>query len=170
MPKITKERAAEILNKSPRAVERYSKADEDKPPLLSVTYEKGKTRDVPMYDEDEVTALAERLRLPATPARATLAPESQQTAIATRADIGDNLVAILHRLASIPTQPPARSETIPLADKLMLSIPEASRLSGIPADKLRAAVKSRKLKAVQSVGRGLGKVKRSDLDLYVKKL
>jgi excisionase family DNA binding protein len=81
----------------------------------------------------------------------------------------------LIRLQEQPRQlPPTPGEkpapAINLSDKLLLSIPEASMLSGIPADKLRAAVKSRKLKAVQSVGRGLGKIKRSDLDAYVRKL
>lgn len=170
MPRITKEQAAEILGKSERAVERYSKADGDKPALLSVTYEKGKTRDVPMYDENEVRELAERLRQPQA-ARPVLAPaENQQNAIATRSDIGDNLVAILQRMASAIEESNTPAPTVPLADKLLLSLPEAAMLSGIPVDKLRSAVKSGALKAIPAIGRGLGKVRRADLDAYVKKL
>lgn len=59
MPTITKEETAEILDKTTRAVERYA-ADN----RLCVTYAKGKTRDVPMYDRAEVEALAEKLKQP----------------------------------------------------------------------------------------------------------
>jgi len=80
MPKITKEEAARILEKSTRAIERYSKAEGNNPPLLSVTYEKGKTRDVPVYDHAEVERLVDELRQPSTPARGV---------VATPADNGD---------------------------------------------------------------------------------
>jgi hypothetical protein len=57
-----------------------------------------------------------------------------------------------------------------LAHKLLLSLPEASRLSGVPIDKLRAAVNSGELATVSGVGRGLGKVRRETLETYVKSL
>jgi hypothetical protein len=52
----------------------------------------------------------------------------------------------------------------------MLSLPEASRLSGVPVEALRGAVKAGALKVVKSAGRGFGKVKREELERYVKKL
>jgi excisionase family DNA binding protein len=170
MPKITKEEAAQILEKSTRAIERYSKAEGNNPPLLSVTYEKGKTRDVPMYDEGEVRDLAERLKHPQTPARATLA--APETAIATRSDNGDMAVSQLSVIVRAIEQ--AREESRPratisdLAHKLMLSLDDAAQLAGLSRDHLRAAIKAGKLKG-RIIGRGF-KVKRPDLEQYVKKL
>ena len=82
MTKITKDEAASLLDKTPRAVERYAAAGR-----LSVTYEKGKTRDVPMFDRAEVEALAESLRQPSTPVRGV---------VATRGDNGDAGVSPLN--------------------------------------------------------------------------
>jgi hypothetical protein len=172
MPKITKNEAAKILDKSERAVERYSKADGDKPPLLSVTYEKGTTRDVPMYDEEEVRELAERLRNPHTAARGVIvSPVGQQNAIATRTDNADKFVAILERLStlaesqsSIQAQP--GESIVDLAHKLVLTEKEAARFTGLPLSLIRA--NRTKLKA-QIIGRGY-KVKREALEAFVKKL
>ncbi len=52
----------------------------------------------------------------------------------------------------------------------MLSLPEAARLSGVPVEALRAAVKAGKLKVVGSAGRGFGKVKREALEAFVKRM
>jgi excisionase family DNA binding protein len=174
MPKITKERAAELLGKSLRAVERYSKSSEGRPALLSVTYEKGTTRDVPVYDEWEVAQLAERLKLPSVPARGVL--EVPQTAIATRNDTSDNLVAILERMASameatrraIPPGEPSAPPSVPIADKPLLKLAEAAALTGLSRGILREAIDAGKLKA-RIIGRGW-RVKRDELDAYVKKL
>lgn len=79
------------------------------------------------------------------------------------------LVAALARSAAqLPPAPAAAA--VPLADKLLLSLPEAADLSGVPVAKLRAEAKSGTLKTIKSIGRGLGKVRRDDLDVYVKKL
>jgi hypothetical protein len=172
MPKITKSEARKILNKSERAVERYSRAEGDKLPLLSVTYEKGTTRDVPMYDEDEVRELAARLRNPQTAARGVIvSPEGQQTAIATRADNADKLVAILERLSTLAEPRPGIQaqpveSIVDLAHKLVLTEKEAARFTGLPLSLIRA--NRTKLKA-QIIGRGY-KVKREALEAFVKKL
>jgi hypothetical protein len=171
MPKITKSEAAKILDKSERAVERYSKTEGERAPLLSVTYEKGTTRDVPMYDEDEVRELAERLKNPHSPARGVMVgPESQQTAIATRADNADKLVAILERLSTLAEsqssiQAPPVESVVDLAHKLVLSEREAARFTGLPLSVIRA--NREKLKA-RIIGRGY-KVKREALEMFVKK-
>ncbi len=74
-----------------------------------------------------------------------------------------------------PMLPPApngdaapASVAVPVADKLTLSLVEASQLSGLSRGHLREAIQAKKLKA-RIIGRGW-KVKRDDLDLYVKKL
>ena len=67
---------------------------------------------------------------------------------------------------------PARGQetTAELAHKLLLSISEAARLSGISVDKLRSAVNSGELATVSGIGRKYGKVRRETLESYVKSL
>jgi excisionase family DNA binding protein len=71
--------------------------------------------------------------------------------------------------AMLPPAPNGHVATaIPVADKLTLSLIEASQLSGLSRGHLRVAITEKKLKA-RIIGRGF-RVKREDLDLYVKKL
>jgi hypothetical protein len=112
MPKISKEETTRILNASPRKVERLAKSNP-----LSVTYEKGTTRDVPMYDEDEVRALAGKAHTPAQPAVVQVT-DQPITAIPTHNDNSDNrlsqLVAFLAEQERQRMIPPA---AVPVADK-----------------------------------------------------
>ncbi len=73
-------------------------------------------------------------------------------------------------LEAIQAQGSASSEadSLPLEEKLTLSIDDAARLSGLSANHIYAAVRAGKLKG-KIVGRGW-RVKRPDLDAYVKKL
>ncbi len=59
---------------------------------------------------------------------------------------------------------------VSIENKLMLTLPEAAELSGISVDTLRAAVRDGKLKPVRGIGQGYGKVKRSELDRFIKSL
>ncbi len=52
----------------------------------------------------------------------------------------------------------------------MLSLPDAARLSGVPVEELRRAAKAGKLRMVRNAGRGFGKVKRTELEAFVRKL
>ncbi len=167
MAKITKEEAARIIGaKSVRTVERYASRG-----MLSVTYEKGTTRDVPMYDEAEVHALAERSKSPSTPMRPSIEPPEEigATAIATRSDNGDmrlsQAVAFLAELEKARRVEPTITD---LAHKLTLSLVEAAQLAGLSRGHLRAAIEAKKLKA-RIIGRGW-RVKREDLEAYISKL
>jgi len=183
MTKITKTEAAALLDKTPRAVERYAASGR-----LSVTYEKGKTRDTPVYDRAEVEALADELRQPATPARG---------AIATRGDNNDGGVSqgvaippsqALQRVGSVegvkafalmiadalrgaqtPGDGQAGAPSIAdLSHKLALNLAEAARVSGLSANHLRGAIHEGKLKA-KIVGRGW-KIAPDALKTYVGKV
>jgi hypothetical protein len=83
------EETTRILNASPRKVERLAKSNP-----RSVTYEKGITRDVPMYDEDEVRALAGKAHTPAQPAVVQVT-DQPIAAIPTRNDNSDNRLSQL---------------------------------------------------------------------------
>ena len=173
MPRITKEQAAAILGKTTRAVERYAADPDNK---LSIVYEKGRTRDVPTYDEGEIRALAERLRHPSTPAQAVITTQSDNTArdVAIRpqqalqaaftpqdiAPLGERLINALEGLQ----RPPA----VAIADALMLTLAEAAALTRLSRVHLRQAIEEGKLKA-RIIGKGW-KIKRADLDSYVEKL
>jgi len=63
---------------------------------------------------------------------------------------------------------PSQLSVADLAAKLMLSLSECSRLSGLSRNHLRQAIEDKKLKA-RIIGKGW-RVKRSDLDAYVQKL
>ncbi len=167
MAKITKEAAAAILGaKNVRTVERYAAKGK-----LSVTYEKGTTRDVPVYDEAEVRALAEQSKAPSTPVRPSVTPAESNgsTAIATRGDNGDTrlsqAVAFLAEMEKARRSAPSLSD---LSHKLLLNLEEASKLSGLSRDHLRDAIRASKLKA-KLIGRGW-KLGRTDLEGYTAKL
>jgi len=181
MPKITKTEAAALLDKTGRAVERYAASGR-----LSVTYAKGKTRDIPQYDRAEVEALAEELQKPSTPARGTVATPgdngdagvSQVVAIRSQAlerqASGEGMqafalmIADALRGAQTPGDATGRAVSVDLKDKLTLSFKEASKLSGVPEAHLRIAYAVGKLRGAK-IGRGV-RVSPSALKAYVAKI
>ena len=62
----------------------------------------------------------------------------------------------------------ASKPALSVADKLTLSLMEAAQLSGLSRGHLREAIENKKLKA-RIIGRAW-RVKRDDLDAYVRKL
>ncbi len=57
---------------------------------------------------------------------------------------------------------------VPIADKIILTLAEASALTNLSRNHLRQAIEEKKLRA-RIIGRGR-RVKRDDLDAYVRKL
>jgi len=188
MPYITKEQAATILKTSTRGVERLVSRGK-----LSVTPEKieGRTRLQPMYDDEQVRALAASM---ATTAE-TIATNSDE-ALATNRDNGDALSAevpddendepsqALQRAGSVEgiqafalmvadalrgSQTTGNEyQDVPLRDKMTLSFKEAARLSGVPESHLRAAFADGKLRGAK-IGRGV-RVSPGALRAYVAKV
>jgi excisionase family DNA binding protein len=165
---MTKEEVAEFLDCSTRQVERYTAAGK-----LGVKYEKGTTRKIPVYDRSQVEALKAELETPTFKPSIERAQDAPQTAIATRSDIEASSLSELVAIISAVTVEAIRAQEMPsvsIADKLVLSLKEAALLSGISRDRLVAAIESKKLKASKDkIGRGW-RVKRDDLDAYVKRL
>jgi excisionase family DNA binding protein len=158
---MRKEEAAQFIGVSVRTLQRLTQKGE-----IPVTYTPGKKGDEAHYDDQELLNYLSRNK-PASIIRPNAAPlaavphdaPSDMTSGVTN-DAASNFLAALSSLAA-----PVR-----LSEKLLLSIPEASAVSGISVDKLRADAKLGKLKTVKSVGRGLGKVRKDDLEKYVNKL
>ncbi len=177
MPRITKEQAAEILNMTTRAVERYTKQNR-----LSATYERGRTRPVPTYEEAEVRALAAWLVHPAQPAisnsdrsdnsdrdvgiPANQALQRQGGAEGMQAFA--SMIADALQGAQTPRGGRHDAPPVELKDKLTLTLSEAAALSGLSANHLREACVAGKLKA-RIVGRGW-KIRPEDLRAYVARL
>jgi excisionase family DNA binding protein len=171
MTHITKEQAAEILSMTTRAVERYTKQNR-----LSATYERGRTRPVPMYDEAEVRALAAAL----------MQPSFSAAIVATQGDNNDRDVAIntnqalqrtgndealtmfVSMLSDAMRAAQGQGNTVaavPLRDKMTLSFKEAAKLSGVPESNLRAAFADGTLRGAK-IGRGV-RVMPDDVRKYV---
>ncbi len=166
---MTKEEAAELLGVSTRAIERYTKQGR-----LSVTYEKGKTRSVAVYDRAELARLKEELKEAPYPMRpAVLPPVENSQALTTThpdRDVSEIVGILAAAFNQAQTSAPAQPSLTDLAVKMVLSLKEAAMLSGISRDRLIGAIDGKKLKASKDkIGRGW-RVKRDDLDSYVKKL
>jgi len=162
---MNKKEAADYLGVSERAVERYTKAGR-----LSARYEKGKTRPVAVYAQDELRRLKGELEHPATirPAVEQPGPATALERIPTNPEHGwSEFVAVIAGAVEAARHN-GRAPGVAVSEKLMLSLAEAAQLANVSRAHLRAAIAEKKLKA-RIIGRGW-RVKREDLDLYVRKL
>jgi DNA-binding transcriptional MerR regulator len=167
---MTKQEAADFLDVTIRSIEAYAAKGK-----LTPARAKGKRGDITVYDEAELqklkTARGEVVfsSLP----KANNSPSTPPSqALQTRQSVALGQM-ILDALQGLQTPGKHTSERLTVADlshKLMLSLPEAARLSGLPVEALREAVKAGKLKVVGSAGRGFGKVKREALEAFVKRM
>lgn len=145
-------------------VERYSSEGR----LGEITYVRGRTGKQADYDAAAVDRLKAELEAPDKPVTA-LATNTRETGlvVASEAD-RERFITALETIAAQGKPSPARA--VPISDKLMLSLKEASALAGISRDRLLAATESGKLKASKdTIGRGW-RIKRVDVELYVMKL
>ncbi len=185
---MNKEDSAKYLGCSVRALERYTQQGK-----IAAHYVKGKTRPTVEYEESDLRAFKGTLDAELYPQR----PAVENAPKEFSANVAHN-PASLARLSDIAPQNDFRELVgliiresvregigaameasgghqstpleVPIADKLVLSLKEAALLSGISRDRLVAAIESKRLKASKDkIGRGW-RVKRDDLDAYVKKL
>ena len=180
MALISKAEAAAILGKSERGVERYAKDG-----LLEVKPQrvKGRTRDVPMYEEADVRALAERLRQP--PARpsvvSSLSPAREVATVTTPNDNADNadaraleraggglsvgrVVEVFERLGDVLESLRAAADSAPV----WLTREQALEASGMPSSWFDAAVRGGQL---AHIGEGRGRrYHREDVRRYAESL
>ena len=171
--KMNKKEAAEYLGVSTRAIERYTQKGK-----LGVKYSGGKTRPLAVYDKEELDRLKEELETtihkpviesaPTTPTNLAvrdvglsglvekiITPLSSQLASLTEA---------IHSFKTLPPTPP----TVPIENKLLLTLREVQALTGLSRETLREAIQFNQLKA-KIVGKAW-RVKRSDLEDYIENL
>lgn len=137
---------------------------------LPVAYVRGHKGDEASFDAADLDRFAER-RTSATYVSRDIPSQDNGAPVQALARQGQSspLMQILALVEQARAQAKPQETLSDLAHKMVLSLPEAAQLSGVPVAHLREAVHSKKLKTV-GIGRGLGKVKREDLDLFVKKL
>lgn len=167
---MNKQEAAEFLGVSVRALERYVQQGR-----IGVKYEKGKTRSTANFDPTELEAFRAELNQPTvkpvvesrqTPTEPQ--PSSEKPVLYAGALTEFDDITVIDKLSSIIEGLLAKSETqpsVPIADKLLLTLPEAQALTGLSKELLRDAINEGSLKA-KMIGRSW-RIKRSDLEEFV---
>jgi excisionase family DNA binding protein len=161
---MNKKETAAALGITPRTLERHMSAGR-----IAYEIRKGKTGDEAYFIPETVEQFRAANLAPVIPGKV----EEPSQALATTSPValvrqgttsqnGQQFAAMI--AAAIHSAP----APVPVADKLTLSLVEAAQLSGLSRGHLREAIEAKKLKA-RIIGRGW-RVKRDDLDLYVKKL
>ncbi len=171
---MNKKEAAEYLSISARSLERYTKARR-----LSVTYEKGKTRPVATYDDDELARFKEELAAGVhQPAEATATNDANRdtnraktlaTFDSQPAELATDDVVSIDRMAEFAgvlaaTMAQARP-SVPVADKLLLTVTESAELAGLSSGAIRAAIKAGDLPALRGNWRGY-RIRRGELEEF----
>ena len=187
---MNKQQAADFLGISPRTLERAVKKSS-----IAARYEKGKTSDVLVFDEEELqrykTELDKPTHLPtverATPATSNGAPTNRMETPTNFANSANGLatfgelspesangmgLALLQALSQLQPGAVAAVDSgppgTPPAQKLLLSLAEAQSYSGLSRANLMEAIHDETL-AAKIIGRGW-KIKRRDLENYVEAL
>ncbi|HEX8184354.1 MAG TPA: helix-turn-helix domain-containing protein [Blastocatellia bacterium] len=159
MKKLTKKEASEILGTSTRAIERYTAKG-----LLHVTYDDDRRA---LYDEREVSALKLKMEEPRQPATTAIARRGEEVAIIAQS-IGQQVGLQIAQAMSQPGAAAAPARDLrQLAIKLVLTVDEAVALSGLGKSHIIEAIQEGKLKRLPGRAR---RIKRVDLEMYVKKL
>ena len=146
---MNKKEVSEFLGVSTRLVEKY--ASEGR--LGEFTYIRGKTGKQADYNREAVEKLKQVL-------------ESPDTAIATKSPDARLFMASL--MEAIGSREEPRSASVRVSEKLLLTVTDCRLLTGLSEQNLRDAIHEGTLKA-KIIGRGY-KVKRPDLDAFIKKL
>jgi excisionase family DNA binding protein len=161
---MNKKQAAEFLGITPRTLERHMSAGR-----IAYEIRKGKTGDEAYFAPETVERFKADHLSPVIPGKVQEPSQALATtspvALARQGTTPQNGQQFAAMIAAAIHSAPA---PVPVADKLTLSLIEAAQLSGLSRGHLREAIEAKKLKA-RIIGRGW-KVKRDDLDLYVKKL
>jgi excisionase family DNA binding protein len=160
---MNKKETAADLGITPRTLERHMSAGR-----IAYEIRKGKTGDEAYFAPETVERFKADHLSPVIPGKVEQSQALATTspvALARQGTTSQNGQQFAAMIAAAIHSAPA---PVPVADKLTLSLVEAAQLSGLSRGHLREAIEAKKLKA-RIIGRGW-KVKRDDLDSYVRKL
>ena len=161
----TKQQAADYLHVSTRAIERYTAKQK-----LNPHYDRDDGgRLIALYDDAELERVKQEMETHALapPKPKPIRERSSSQALTTRR--AGNSPALAELVAAIEAARVSARPVVSLESKMVLSLEDAAALSGLSAGYLRAAIHAKKLKARKGIGRGW-RIKRTDLDAYVRKL
>jgi excisionase family DNA binding protein len=164
---VSKKEAAEYLGVSTRAVERYTASGK-----LPCIYTQGKFGKEANYNQEDLEKFKGELQTPTYQPEILDPPTSSDTipppdsAPLSRVSGGENLLLDYEERFLVALENLANRT--PVSEKLLLSLKEAQKLTGLSREFLREAIKLEKLQA-QKIGRGW-KIKRKDLDFYIDNL
>lgn len=166
---MNKQEACEFLGVSERSMARYAAQGK-----VQVTYTKGTRGNVAVYNDADLRKLKEELAEPVS-IRPSVINENHATSaslakrsMASIPDLFNHLHARDEALISALTSLSHHRATVAIESKLTLDLVEASMLSGLSKQRLREAIKDKKLKG-KIIGRGW-RIKRADLEIYIQKL
>ncbi len=161
---MNKQEACAFLSVSERSLARYAAQGK-----IQVTYNKGTRGNVAVYDDADLEKLKEELAAPQAIRLASEQAIPASLAIRSMANMAEFIERLQSRDESLITSLLHNQNShVAIESKLMLSLPEATKLAGLSRNHLREAIRDHTLKA-QIIGRGW-KIKRSDLESYIKKL
>jgi excisionase family DNA binding protein len=162
---MNKEEAARRLDVSVRTLQRMVQRGE-----IAVAYVHSKQGKEADFEQAEVERVRELLQSKTYVTRPAGEEKPAAALAVTRRATGgmSPLVAALKEALGERLQVAPGPSITDLAHKLTLSLLEAAQLSGLSRGHLRQAIEEKRLKA-RIIGRGF-RVKRSDLDAYVRKL
>ena len=158
---MNKREAAEFLNLSTRAVERAVARGK-----LGVRYKKDKHGHVALFNPSELRRYKSGLEVP-LPRRPFVEPVTPATPNTPEKQSPLMLGSIVTLSDSLNERAGDRL-VVPLADKLTLSLSEASSLSGLSQEFLLQSIRKDKLKAFKH--KREWRIKRADLDSFVRGL
>lgn len=164
---MNKQEAADYLGCSVRAIERYVQKGK-----ISVIYEKGKTRSVAMFDEVELESFKQQLERslikPAFEESRQILPETLSQLAVVGNTPGEVVgVDVVDRLSSI-IELLLHSQSVNIGDKLLLTVPEAQKLTGLSREILMDAIAQGNLLA-KKIGKPW-RIKKTDLESFVENL
>jgi excisionase family DNA binding protein len=171
---MNKQQAAEYLNVSTRAVERYTSKGK-----LTPRYEKGRTGPAPIFEQQQLDALKAEMEQAATaPPPVVQHDKPAKSGKSDKGDKGDKGDAMMIRsgnktdlaafIAAIESARLSARPVVSTENKLTLALTEASALSGLSRAHLLDAIHTGKLKA-KIIGRGW-RISRDHLKTYTDKL
>ncbi len=161
---MNKKEAAEFLGVSTRLVERYASQGR-----LKVTYVRGRTGREAQFEQSDLEHFKADLEQPLLKAAiAPISPESEAVGALIPVERRERLLDALEVILDRHQLPPTKAPTLSIGEKILLNLGEAQALTGLSRGYLREAISDNKLKA-QIIGRSW-RVKRSDLESYVKEL
>jgi excisionase family DNA binding protein len=163
---ISKKEAAEYLGVSTRAIERYTASGK-----LPCTYTQGKYGKEAHYNPEDLDRFKGELATPVYQPEIIHPPTSIDTisppdnTSVSGLSGGENLLDYEERFLLALSSLADRTS---VSDKLLLTLKEAQKLTGLSREFFNSAIKRKELKA-QKIGRGW-KIKRKDLDIYIDNL